>query len=60
MDIVLLICSLLIGLYGAIASSYSSFAGLVSPDTFVKPCWLNVSAADPPPPAKDGNLTLIF
>lgn len=48
-DKVLLFLSLLAGFYGAIASSYTSFSDLVNPGTFVKPCWLNASSADPSP-----------
>jgi hypothetical protein len=55
-DIFLLILSLLVGLYGAIASSYSSFSDLVDPKTYVKPCWLDLSSADPAPV----NKTLLF
>jgi hypothetical protein len=47
LDIILLILSLIIGLYGAIASSYSSFADLVNPKSYGKPCWIDWSAADP-------------
>jgi hypothetical protein len=47
LDIILLFLALVVGFYGAIASSYSSFSDLVSPATFVKPCWLDLSAADP-------------
>ena len=35
-DIILLVLSLLVGLYGAIASSYSSFADLVNPGLLCK------------------------
>ncbi len=47
LDLILLLLTLIVGLYGAIASSYSSFADLIDPKTFVKPCWLDSSAADP-------------
>jgi len=47
LDIVLLILSLIVGLYGAVASSYSSFSDLIDPKTYGKPCWLDLSAADP-------------
>jgi hypothetical protein len=36
-----------VGLYGAVASSYSSFSDLIDPKTYGKPCWLDLSAADP-------------
>jgi hypothetical protein len=45
-DIALLILSLAVGLYGAGASSYSSFSDLVNPKSYVKPCWLDPSSAD--------------
>jgi len=48
LDIFLLIFSLIVGLYGAIASSYSSFSDLINPKTYGKPCWLDLTAADPP------------
>ncbi|CAF2552187.1 unnamed protein product [Rotaria sp. Silwood2] len=48
-DIVILAIALLIGLYGALASSYSSFSDLVNPSSYVKPCWLNISSADEKP-----------
>jgi solute carrier family 32 (vesicular inhibitory amino acid transporter) len=46
-EIVLLFLSLLVGLYGALASSYSSFSDLVKPSSYVKPCWLDMYSADP-------------
>ncbi|UJR36334.1 hypothetical protein I4U23_029062 [Adineta vaga] len=51
-DIALLILSLLVGLFGALASSYSSFSDLVNPHSYVKPCWLDPSSADPTPENK--------
>jgi hypothetical protein len=45
-DIALLFLSLAVGLYGAVASSYSSFSDLVDPKSYIKPCWLDPSAAD--------------
>lgn len=45
-DIALLILSLIIGFFGALASSFSSFSDLVDPKSYVKPCWLDPSAAD--------------
>jgi hypothetical protein len=47
-----LILSLIVGFYGAIASSYSSFSDLVNPKSYGKPCWLNLSAIDPGPTNK--------
>jgi hypothetical protein len=54
LDMVLLTLSLFVGLYGAIASSYSSFSDLVDPKSYIKPCWLDPSAAD----GGKGNKTL--
>ena len=48
-DIALLAIALLVGLYGALASSYSSFSDLINPSSYVKPCWLNSSSADEKP-----------
>ncbi|CAF4006860.1 unnamed protein product, partial [Adineta steineri] len=45
-DIALLILSLIVGFFGAIASSYSSFSDLVNPHSYVKPCWLDPRSAD--------------
>ncbi|CAF0903901.1 unnamed protein product [Rotaria sordida] len=53
-DITLLAIALLVGLYGALASSYSSFSDLINPTSYVKPCWLNSSSAD----EKPSNLSL--
>ncbi|CAF4260860.1 unnamed protein product [Rotaria socialis] len=49
LDIILLALALFVGLYGALASSYSSFSDLVNPKSYVKPCWLNSTAAEEPP-----------
>ncbi|CAF1650243.1 unnamed protein product [Adineta ricciae] len=51
-DIALLVLSLAVGLFGALASSYSSFSDLVNPQSYVKPCWLDPSSADPIPENK--------
>ncbi|CAF0814545.1 unnamed protein product [Rotaria sp. Silwood1] len=45
-DVALLLIALLVGLYGALASSYSSFSDLVKPSSYGKPCWLNITSAD--------------
>ncbi|CAF5194593.1 unnamed protein product [Rotaria magnacalcarata] len=49
LDIILLLLALFVGLYGALASSYSSFSDLVNPKSYVKPCWLNSTSAEEPP-----------
>lgn len=53
-DLILLSISLLIGIYGALASSYSSFSDLVDPKQYVKPCWLDASSADEKPTNSTG------
>ncbi|CAF0942300.1 unnamed protein product [Didymodactylos carnosus] len=48
-ELILLVLSLMIGLFGAFASSIASFSDLVNPKSYVLPCFINATWAEGTP-----------